>query len=175
MPSLGIFLLGNSYERNDAVNGPPDGGLNAPGLGTFDHEGWAKSGCRERLMSDDHPGLSSLLSDACARARNHVRGGPMDFHCWPGRSEARFPRRGATIPSGHRHVFLRWRPNGDGNNLRSRAAGPVGASVEPRRGSAVRDDLAHVAVGDRDPTGIFVPLDRHQWCRSEVSLGSCDP
>jgi hypothetical protein len=55
---------------------------------------------------------------------------------------------------------------GDGNNLKTRTAGPVGASVAPRSGSAVRDELEHVAVGDRDPSRIFV-VDEYRICGFE--------
>lgn len=57
--------------------------------------------------------------------------------------------------------------DGDGNNPRIRTAGPVGASVAPRIGSAVQDELEHVAVGDRDPSGIFVPVDGYRTCGFE--------
>jgi hypothetical protein len=57
--------------------------------------------------------------------------------------------------------------NGDGNKFRIRAAWPVGAAVAPRRGSAVQDELAHVAVGDRDPSGTFVPVDGYRTCGFE--------
>lgn len=54
--------------------------------------------------------------------------------------------------------------NAAGNSFRVRMAWPVGASVASRRGRAVQDELEHVAVGDRDPSGIFVLVDGYRTC-----------
>jgi hypothetical protein len=55
----------------------------------------------------------------------------------------------------------------NGNNLRIRATWPFGASAAARRGSAVQDELEHVAVGDRDPSEILAPVEGYRTCGFE--------
>jgi hypothetical protein len=59
--------------------------------------------------------------------------------------------------------------NVNGNNLRIRAARPFGASATARTGSAIQDELRHVAVGDRDPSEILAPVDGYRTCGFEWS------